>query len=380
MKNLFIKCVRLSIFIVLSIACTPPNQASKNTEELTDSSPSEPADNTSNLQIENKFPCLDEELFCIGLVVDQTGINDNAFNQSAWSAVQRAEADLTATINYIESKGPGEFGKDIKSFAEERYDVVVTVSSSMRDSTLLVASEYPETHFIGVDQHQFTELDNVSGLIFSERKAGFLAGVLAGMITKTDKVGIISGPESIHENRSYEEGFEYGLKSVKPDTIIYSEFYNSQSRVSSSELSWGATTAKDMSANDADIIFVSGGTEGNDALLEVAQTKDTFCIGANADQWLLIPNARDCIISSAVKDIERGVFELIAWVALGEAVQGNYMGSVRLAPFHDYEESMTAEARIFLKDVNDGIESGEISIFTTDQLSANVPTVSLQKK
>ncbi|MEM8857327.1 MAG: BMP family ABC transporter substrate-binding protein [Chloroflexota bacterium] len=374
-------------FIIITLAafslgCKDPNLSAQSSNEQPPNQSTVEIDDTNFTPFPDTgtLPCSNKAIFCVGLVVDSTGINDNAFNQSAWTAVERAKNDLNAKISYKESQNSGEFGKNIKSFAEQGYDVVVTVSSSMRDSTLLVADKYPETHFIGVDQHQFSEVSNVSGLIFSERKAGFLAGVLAGIITETEVVGIISGPENIHENRSYKEGFEYGLRSVRPDTVIYSEFFNSQSSNSSSDLSWGATTAKDMSAKGADIIFVSGSTEGSNALLAISETKNTFCIGANADQWLYIPEARDCIVSSAVKDIETGVFELIAWVALGKAKQGNYLGNVNLAPFHDYEKSLTAEIRIFMKEVNHKIESGEISIFAADQLIENVPTISLRKR
>lgn len=379
----FITIITFCILLALSFGCANQNQESSIAEEQPlNTVPLEEIDKTDVPQSaeNNAPPCLDDTLFCVGLVVDSTGINDNAFNQSAWNAVQRTKADLNAQVDYIESQNPGEFGRDIKSFADQGYDVVVTVSSSMRDSTLLVAAEYPETHFIGVDQHQFSEVSNVSGLIFSERKAGFLAGVLAGILTTTKIVGVISDPESINANRSYKEGFESGLKSVRPETVIFLEFHSGQSTTSSNGLSWGATTAKEMSDKDADIIFVSGGIDGKDALLEVAQTQNTFCIGANADQWLLMPEAQDCIVSSAVKDIETGVFELIAWVVLGQAKQGNYLGNVSLAPFHDYENSMTAEVRVFLKEVNAGIESGDISIFATDQLIPNAPTLSLPRR
>jgi basic membrane protein A len=54
------------------------------------------------------------------------------------------------------------------------------------EATILAAKENPNTKFIGVDQFQGEEVANLTGLIFPEDQAGYAAGYLAGLMTKTN--------------------------------------------------------------------------------------------------------------------------------------------------------------------------------------------------
>ncbi len=323
--------------------------------------------------------CADEEKFCVGLVVDSSGVNDRAFNQAAWSGVQRSIVDLNAKVDFRESTHPAQFGNNIRHFAEQDYDIIVTVGFDMRQSTLAIASEFPNTHFVGVDQHQFVAEDNVTGLIFSEREAGYLAGVLGAMLTDTNTAGLILGSQHVDANAAYEAGFKTGFLAVNPEAQFFSEFYSTADGQSETQKSWSAHTAETMMDEGADIIFAAGGKVVANALIEGNQNQDVFCIGADTDQWQVIPEARNCIISSATKDIEQGVFILIALALIGDAPSGNYEGDVRLAPFHTYEKHITPDVQAFLDDLTSDIESGEVSIFAADFQFEKSPTIEIQR-
>src|SRR5574338_687771 len=75
--------------------------------------------------------CKDEATFCVGLVTDVGKINDKSFNQSAWEGVQRAEKELGAKVQYIETADAKDYDKNIATFADEGYDVIVTVGFGM---------------------------------------------------------------------------------------------------------------------------------------------------------------------------------------------------------------------------------------------------------
>src|SRR5438093_9440662 len=47
--------------------------------------------------------CASKDVFCVGLVTDRGKINDKAFNQSAWEGLQRAQKELGAQVQYIET-------------------------------------------------------------------------------------------------------------------------------------------------------------------------------------------------------------------------------------------------------------------------------------
>ena len=108
--------------------------------------------------------CSREDVFCVGLVTDIGKINDKSFNQSAWEGVQQAQRELGAQVQYIETADPRDYAKNIATFGEAGYDVIVTVGFSLGEATAAAAITYPEVDFIGVDQFQSTIIEGVAGL------------------------------------------------------------------------------------------------------------------------------------------------------------------------------------------------------------------------
>ena len=111
----------------------------------------------------------------------------------------------------------------------------------------------------------------------------------------------------------------------------------------------------------ADIIFGAGGSTGNGALIEVASTEGLYCVGVDTDQWGTVPEAQPCLVTSAMKLIDVGVASLIADAYAGVMEGGNSMGEVGLAPYHDFESTVTAEMREKLDEVLAGLTDGSIS-------------------
>lgn len=158
--------------------------------------------------------CADEETFCVGLVTDVGKINDKSFNQSAWEGVQRAEAELGAKVQYIETADAKDYAKNIATFADEGYDVIVTVGFNLGEATIAAAATYPNVKFVGVDQFQAEETAGVAGLNFPEDNAGFLVGALAAMMSESGKIGAVCGTDVVPPVWRFGEGYKADRKSV----------------------------------------------------------------------------------------------------------------------------------------------------------------------
>jgi basic membrane protein A len=124
---------------------------------------------------------------------------------------------------------------------------------------------------------------------------------------------------------------------------------------------WGATTAAQAIDQGADVIFGAGGKTGNGALIEVASHPGLYCIGVDSDQWETVPEAHPCLVSSAMKLITPGVFDLVTASTKNSFPSGNYFGAVGLAPFHDFESKVPQEVKDKLSEIEAGIASGEIT-------------------
>ena len=306
--------------------------------------------------------CASEEVLCVGLVTDVGEIDDKSFNQSAWEGVKLAETELGALVQYVETKDAKDYSANIQLFAEKGYDVIVTVGFALGEATLAEAANYPNIDFIGVDQGQWAgEVANVTGLIFPEDKAGFMAGALAAQLSKTGTLAAVLGTDLVPPVVAFKEGFEAGALYINPDINLISTYHPGGMDVAFVDPEWGATTAKQAIDQGADIVFGAGGKTGNGALIEVASHEGVFCIGVDSDQWETVPEAHPCLVSSAMKLITPGVFGLIKTSVDGAFPSGTFFGTTGLAPFHDFDASVPQAVKDKLAEIDAGLQDGSIS-------------------
>ncbi len=308
------------------------------------------------------FDCTSENVLCVGLVTDIGKINDKSFNQSAWEGLQRAQEELGAQIQYIETVDPKDYAKNIAAFGDLGYDVIVTVGYDLGDATVAAAATYPNTDFIGVDQFQTEIVDGVAGLNFPEDKAGFLVGALAALMSKNHKIGAVCGTDAIPAVWRFGEGYKAGaiyadqLKSTTTEAFV---IYHSDDDKAFIDPEWGATTAKAMLNQGADVIFGCGSLTGNSAI-KVAAQAGAYVIGVDSDQYFTLPEAAPRMLTSAMKLITPGVFDLIKLSKEGAFPSGNYFGSVSYAPFHDLENEVPADVKAEMEQINAGLQDGSI--------------------
>ena len=300
----------------------------------------------------------------IGLVTDVGQINDKSFNQSSWEGVLAAET-CGAQVDYIETQDPVDYADNIAEFAEQDYNVIVTVGFALGTATAEAAATYPDITFIGVDQFQGAPIDNVVGLVFHEDHSGFLAGVLAARLTQSGTIAAVLGTDQVPPVVAFKEGYEAGARYINPDINIISTYHPGAIDQAFVDPEWGATTARQALDQGADVIFGAGGKTGNGALIEVATAaangNPPFCIGVDSDQWLTVPEAHPCLVSSAMKLLDSGVATIITQIADGSVVPGNFFGDAGLADFHDFASVVPADVQAELVTIAAGLKDGSIS-------------------
>lgn len=309
--------------------------------------------------------CESQATFCIGLVTDIGKINDRSFNQSAWKGVQQAKEELGALAQYIETADIKDSSRNIETFAKENYDVIVTVGFNLRDATRETAEMYPDINFIGVDQDQFEgTVENVAGLVFPEDQAGFLVGALAAMMSETHKVGAVCATDEIPPVWRLGEGFRAGAAYADEQrgttTAALVVYHNDVSfDTTFVDPNWGEASANAMMKEGVDVLFGCGGVTGNGAIIAAAQA-GFYAIGVDTDQYLTLPEAAPRMLSSAMKLITPGVFDLIKLAREGSFPSGNYLGHVTYAPFHDLENQIPPEVKTTMEQINAGLLDGSI--------------------
>jgi basic membrane protein A len=312
--------------------------------------------------------CKQPDVFCVGLVTQVGKLEDGAYNQAAWEGVQQAKNNGTATwVASIETVDARDYEENIHVFAQAGYDVIVTVESAMSDATRAAAKAYPDTFFIGLDQDQSANQDysaNLTGLVFAEDQIGYLAGALAGLMSKSGQVGAVCASDALPSMQRYGKGFQAGAAVISPPveaTVVYNNDVGLDQTLGDPE--WGAAAANSLIDAGADIIFGVGGATGNNAII-AAVTRGAYAIGADTDQYYALPVAAPHLYMSVLKLIAASVAQLIKTARDAQAgtsvfPSGNYEGQVGLSPYHDLASSVPDNIKSYMSGLNQALISGE---------------------
>lgn len=253
--------------------------------------------------------------FQIGMVTDVGGVNDKSFNQSAWEALERLGKETGAETKFLESKGEADMEPNLNSFVKEGYDLTWGIGMLFEDALKKVATENPDAKLAVIDA--VVDAPNVASVTFAEHEGSYLVGVVAGLMTKTNKIGFVGGME-IPVITKFEKGFAAGVAAVNPDakvSVSYSGDFNKPDL--------GKSIAATMYNDGADIIFHASGGTGNGVFNEAIERKkngeDIWVIGVDKDQSLEFGD--DVTLTSMLKGVDAAVSKVSK-----DLIAGNFAG------------------------------------------------------
>jgi len=308
--------------------------------------------------------CTKPETFCVGLVTGFGKIDDGSLDQLAWDGLQQAGHDLGARVSYIQSVSTNDIEKNIETFARAGYDVIVTVGYEQKKVTIAEAKKYPSTDFIGVDQPQDPDKTlprNLAGLAFSEEQAGFMAGALAAQMTVSKKVGVVCGPSWFPPALGYSTGFKAGANYVSPAVAATITCHNDLAfNANMNDPIWDALTANAMIDNGVDVVFGAAGLYNQNSALSTAAKRKVYAIGVEVDQYQTLGDARKTLLSSVVKQVAAGVFDLIKSAKQGTFQGGEFLGQVAYAPLHDLADRVPARVKSKMKQIQKKLADGTL--------------------
>lgn len=234
----------------------------------------------------------------VGMVTDIGQLEDKSFNEFSWKGVQDGAAAVGGKAEVIVTKDTADYAANIQTFVDQKYDIIVTVGFLIGSDTLKAAKANPTIQFFGIDQFVGEAVPNYQGLLFAENQAGYLAGIVAANITKSNKIGAVGGVSTVPPVVAFIKGYEAGAKAEKSNiqvVVNYTESFNDPGK--------GDASAKAMISQGVDVIFQVAGLTGAGAL-RAACSANVWGIGVDVDQYLSLPDAQKCIVTSAEKKLQ----------------------------------------------------------------------------
>ena len=197
----------------------------------------------------------------------------------------------------------------IQECIDEGCNIIFTTSWGYMQATADMAEQYPDVYFSHGTGYMSNgkNFNNYFGRIYQAR---YLSGIVAGMNTKTDKIGYVAAMDSSNsEVTGGIDAFALGIYSVNPDAKVYVKVTNSWYDPEGEKAA--AQTLLDM---DCDVIAQHCDTVYPQSL---AQERGVYSIGYNSDMSKDAPNACLCSViwnwsayyTAAVQSVIEGTWD-----------------------------------------------------------------------
>ena len=235
----------------------------------------------------------------VGLITPGS-IADAAWNSSAFQGLQRIRDSLGVQISQVEARTPADQSEALRSYAAQGYDLVFANGFEFQDPAERVSAQYPKTLFIVTSGRRAH--GNVAPLIFRLEEASYLAGMVAGGLTRTNVLGFIGGIELPPIKAAY-QGWLNGARAVNPKVGSREIYLNSFDDAAA-----GREAALALIRVGADMFHHNADAAALGLFQAAKERPGVYVFGANADQSGLAP---DRVLGSAVIDLAHA-FLLVA--------------------------------------------------------------------
>jgi basic membrane protein A len=188
------------------------------------------------------------------------------------------EKELGIETAFMESVSEADAERVIMNFARRGYSPIFTTSFGFMDPTLAVAKRFPNLAFMHCSG--FKRAKNVGTYFGRMYQARYLTGLVAGLMTKTNKIGYVNAfpiPECIR----LANAFTIGVREVNPKAKVHVVWTNSWI-----DTAKGKDAAKALLSVDCDVI-----TQGIDppGPQEAAAEAGKWFLGWDSDMAHMAP-------------------------------------------------------------------------------------------
>jgi basic membrane protein A len=291
------------------------------------------------------------------------GLNANGVEVANW--IQSAygwNVSISRDVAYSDQS------RVITTYAQEGYNVIWTDGNQFIGTTEQIAAQYPNVTFVMTPTYDGDVLtSNVVAVGAGYQATGYyLAGVLAGKMTRTNATGVIIGQWFAALSFEF-YAYQAGVNSTNPSNPpkVYLTVPGTWS-----DPTIGYQEAQTMISTDGVDILVPIADATGRGVIAAATVENISVIGTVEDQVTLAPSNMmtsvllntTAFMQMVIQHITNSTFSQIG----GKVIDMN-LGS--LAPFHAYDSIIPNSVKTLLNETSMGIDNGTISvpfIYTTN--------------
>jgi basic membrane lipoprotein Med (substrate-binding protein (PBP1-ABC) superfamily) len=287
-------------------------------------------------------------------LVTPGSVADAAWNAGAYDGLLLIRDSLGVAVSHVEARTPGEQEEALRTYAAQGYDLVFGHGFEFQQPAERVSAEYPRVVLVVTSGERVS--GNVAPLIFRIEEGTFLAGMVAGALTQTGKIGFVGGIELPPIQRGY-QGWLAGARRLKPAVETRLSYLNNFDDAAA-----GREAALAMIRLGVDMLHHNADAAGLGVFQAAKESPAVYVFGANADQRGLAPGR---VVGSAIIDLPRAFLAVASEVKSGRFAPkvesfGLAGGVIRYVANPDLAGLITPELQARLTAAQDSIEAGTL--------------------
>jgi basic membrane protein A len=305
-------------------------------------------------ETESEEPVAEEvKVHKVALLMDGP-INDMGWNAMAYGGLMKIDEEFdNVETSFMENIAKSDYEDIFIGFAVQGFDLVIAHGYQFNDVATKVSEAYPDTQFAiisGVGNGS-----NLTSFVTDSAQEGFLAGLIAGMMTETNVVGGIGGVD-FPAISDVVKGYGAGAKYVNPDVEYILAMTGS---FEDANLCKEVTLS--MIDNDVDIMM-GVANQANLGIIEAAKEHSIYYVGVNAD---MSDNAPETVLNTAYIDGEIMFVRLYEEYLAGTLDGGNRLiglnqGALYLGEWNEQAAELTNEMSNQLDELIQDVRDGSI--------------------
>ncbi|MFZ3110432.1 MAG: BMP family protein [Rectinemataceae bacterium] len=156
----------------------------------------------------------------IALIVEST-VDDKGWCQAMHDAIVNVQKKYGASLieySYTEKMKPVDAGSAARQYVAKGFDIVIGHGAQYKNLILEMADEYPKTTFAFGTSGEIGP-KNVFTYMPESEETGYINGVIAGLVTKTNILGLV-GPVDGGDAARFNRGFVLGVRASNPKAQV----------------------------------------------------------------------------------------------------------------------------------------------------------------
>ncbi len=292
--------------------------------------------------------------FKVAMICDSS-ISDGGWGAACYNGMTAAAESRGWETAYTDAIDQSAYADTMISYCDLGYDMIFAPGNQYSDAVAQVAADYPNVAFAVLNGSTSLPTANIMSILPNADQIGSIAGIIAGLMSKSNVIGFIGGME-LDTTKSKLAQFTAAAQVINPDIKVVSAYAGSFN-----DTAKGMELAASMINEGADVFFGDASAVDSGARQAIDQangdTVKIVDIGQPAD--LLGQNP--CVVSSVVTDNAAMIAICLEKVENGtfgnEVVFGSLEnGAVYLGKFNDALMDAATQAKVtdFIQQLQDG--------------------------